>query len=45
MQYIYTVEYYLVIRMNGVGSFVEMGKDLESVRQTNVRKIKANIVY
>ena len=31
MWYIYTMEYYLAIKRNNIGSFVEMWMDLESV--------------
>ena len=30
--YIYTMEYYSVIKRNKIGSFVEMSMDLETVR-------------
>ena len=45
MWYIYTMEYYSAIKMNKIGSFVEMWMDLESVIQSEVRKRKTNIVY
>ena len=40
MQYIYTMEYYSAIKMNEIGSFVEMWIDLETVIQSEVRKRK-----
>ena len=36
MVHIYTMEYYLTIKRNEVGSFVEMQMDLESVIQSEV---------
>ena len=36
MWYIYTVKYYLVIKKNEIGSFVEMGVDLETIIQSEV---------
>ena len=36
MCYIYTMEYYLAIKRNEIGSFVEMWMDLESVIQRKV---------
>ena len=35
--YIYTVEYYLVIKRNRIGSFIEMWMDLACI-QSKVRK-------
>ena len=44
--YIYTVEYYLAIKRNEIGSFVETWMNLETVIQSEVvRKRKTNIVY
>ena len=45
MWYIYTMEYYSVIKRNEIGSFVEMWMDLEIVLQSKVRKRKRNIIY
>ena len=46
MWYIYTMEYYSAIKRNGIGSFVEMWMDLETVIQSEVsQKDKTNIVY
>ena len=36
MWYMYTVEYYSAIKMNEIGSFVEMWMDLESVIQSEI---------
>ena len=36
MWYIYTMEYYSLIKRNEIGSFVEMWMDLETVRQSEV---------
>ena len=43
--YIYTVEYYSVIKRNESASFVVMWIDLGSVLQSEVRKRKTNIIY
>ena len=43
--YIYTMEYYSVIKRNEIGSLVETWMDLETVIQNEVRKRKTNIVY
>ena len=43
--YMYTVEYYSVIKRNKIGSFVEMWMDLETVRQSEVSQKEKNIVY
>ena len=40
MWYIYTMDYYSAIKMNEIGSFVEMWIDLETVIQSEVRKRK-----
>ena len=40
MWYIYTMEYHSAIKMNEIGSFVEMWIDLETVIQSEVRKRK-----
>ena len=45
MWYIYTMEYFSVIKRNEIGSFVEMWMDLEIVLQSKVRKRKRNIIY
>ena len=43
MWHIYTMEYYSAIKRNGIGSFVEMWMDLESVIQSEVsQKEKSN---
>ena len=36
MWYIYTIEYYLAIKRNEIGSFVETWMDLETVIQSEV---------
>ena len=42
----HTMEYYLAIRRNEIGSFVEMWMDLESAcRVKEIRKRKTNIIY
>ena len=35
----------LATKKNGIGSFVEMWMDLETVIQSEVRKRKTNIIY
>ena len=45
MWYRYTMEYYSAVKKNGIGSFIEMWMDLETVLQSEVRKGKTNIVY
>ena len=42
MWYIYTMEYYSVIKRNEIGSFVEMQMDLETVIQNEVSQKKKN---
>ena len=42
MWYIYTMEYYLAIKGNEVGSFVEMWMDLETVIQSEVSQKEKN---
>ena len=42
MWYMYTVEYYLAIKRNKTGSFVEMWMDLESVIQSEVSQKEKN---
>ena len=42
MQYIYTMEYYLAIKRNEIGSFVETWMDLETVIQSEVRQKQKN---
>ena len=42
MWYIYTMEYYSAIRRNEIGSFVEMGMDLETVIQSEVSQKEKN---
>ena len=42
MWYIYTMEYYSAIKMNEIGSFVEMWLDLETVIQSEVRQKEKN---
>ena len=37
--YIYTMEYYSVIKRNEIGSFVEMWMDLETVIQSEVSEV------
>ena len=43
--YIYTMEYYSAIKGNENGSFVETWMDLETFKQSEVRKRKTNIIY
>ena len=45
MWYIYTMEYYSVIKRNEIGSFVEMWMDLETVIQSEVSQKEKNIIY
>ena len=48
MWYIYTMEYYLAIKRNEIGSFVETWMDLETVIQSEVsqkEKIKYSNAY
>ena len=42
--YIYTMEYYSVIKRNEIGSFVETWVDLETVIQSEVRKRKISYI-
>ena len=42
MWYIYTMEYYSAIKRNGIGSFVEMWMDLETVIQNEVSQKEKN---
>ena len=42
MVYIYTMEYYSAIKGNGIGSFVEMWIDLESVIQSEINQKERN---
>ena len=42
MWYIYTMEYYSVIKRNKIGSLVEMWMDLESVIQSEVSQKEKN---
>ena len=42
MWYIYTMEYYSVIKRNKIGSFVETWMDLESVIQSEVSQKEKN---
>ena len=42
MWYVYTVKYYLAIKKNEIGSFAEMGVDLETVIQSEVRQKEKN---
>ena len=44
MWYIYTMEYYSAIKRNEIVSYVETWMDLETVKQSEVRKRKTNIV-
>ena len=39
-RYIYTMEYYSVIKRNEIGSFVEIWMDLETLIQREVREKK-----
>ena len=45
MWYLYTMEYYSVIKKNEIGSFVEMWMDLESVIQSEVSQKEKNKYY
>ena len=45
MWYIYTMEYYSVMKRNEMDSFVETWMDLETVIHCEVRKSKTNIAY
>ena len=40
--YIYTMEYYSVMKRNKIGSFAEMWMDIESVIQSEVSQRKKN---
>ena len=42
MWHIYTMEYYLAMKRNEIGSFVEMWTDLESVIQSEVSQKERN---
>ena len=42
MWYIYTMEYYSAIKRNGIGSFVEMWMDLETVIQSEISQKEKN---
>ena len=42
MWYIYTMEYYLAIKMNEIGSFVEMWMDIECPILSEVSQKKKN---
>ena len=42
MWYIYTVEYYLAMKRNGIESFVEVWMDLETVIQSEVSQKEKN---
>ena len=44
MWHIYTMEYYLAIKRNKIGLFVETCLDLQTVIQSKVRKRKTNTV-
>ena len=44
MCYIYTMDYYSVLKKNEIVSFAEVWMNLESVIQSEVRKRKTNIV-
>ena len=44
MCYIYTMEYYSIIKMNEIVPFVETCIGLETVMQSEVRKRKTNII-
>ena len=41
--YIYSMEYYSVLKRNGIVSYAEIWTDLETVIQGEVRKRKVNI--
>ena len=43
--YIYTMEYYSVIKRNKIGSFVEMWMDLETFIQNELSQKKKNKYY
>ena len=42
MWYLYTMEYYSVLKRNEIGSFVEMWMDLQSVIQSEVSQEEKN---
>ena len=42
MWYLYTMEYYSVLKRNEIGSFVEMWMELESVIQSEVSQEEKN---
>ena len=42
MWYIYTIEYYSVVRRDGIGSFVEMWMNLESAIHNEVSQKEKN---
>ena len=45
MVHIYTMEYYLAIKRNEIGSLVETQVDLDTVIQSEVSQKEKNIVY
>ena len=45
MWYMYTMDYYLSIKRNEIGSFVDMWMDLESVIQSEVSQKEKNKYY
>ena len=42
MWYIYTMEYYSAIEKNEIGSFVEMGMELETIIQSEISQKEKN---
>jgi len=42
---IYMMEYYLAVKRNEIGSFVDTWMDLETIIHSEVRKRKTNIMY
>ena len=45
MLYIYTMEFYSVVKKNETVSLAEKWMDLQTVIQSEVRKRKTNIIY
>ena len=45
MWYIYTMEYYLAIKRNKIGSFVGIWMDLESVIQCEYVRKRKQVLY
>ena len=45
MLYMYTMEYYSALKWNEIMPFAEMYRDFETVKLSEVRKRKTNIIY